>query len=276
MKRTLLITNTSSGSANGVDEQTVASSLEQAGFDVVEKRILPEQDLPSQRDLESSLIEAVAILSGDGTISNLYKKLAKWSGAILVLPGGTMNLLSRRLHGDISLAALLDALQTGTVVPKPISLIAVSDQHILTGLTVGPSTRWAEVREGMRHADLQSLAETIPAAWSETLSDEGVWVGEDTEHQFASLFVEPVDGDHLSVIAFLASNIGDMVGHGLAWLRKDFRDGPHIDLGIMCDVTISAEGITASALIDGEATELPVPIHCRAVMSEVHFLVHKQ
>ena len=101
-------------------------------------------------------------------------------------------------------------------------------------------------------------------------------MGEDTEHQFASLFVEPVDGDHLSVIAFLASNIGDMVGHGLAWLRKDFRDGPHIDLGIMCDVTISAEGITASALIDGEATELPVPIHCRAEMSEVHFLVHKQ
>jgi diacylglycerol kinase family enzyme len=232
--------------------------------------------LPSQRDLDSSSIETVAILSGDGTISNLYTKLAKWSGAILVLPGGTMNLLSRRLHGDVSLAALLEALRTGTLVPKPIPLIAVSDQHILTGLTVGPSTRWAEVREGMRHADLQSLAETIPAAWSETLSDQGVWVGEDTENQFASLFVEPVDGDHLCVIAFVASNIGDMVGHGLAWLRKDFRDGPHIDLGIMRDVTISAKGNTASVLIDGEATELPVPIHCRAEMSEVHFLVHKQ
>lgn len=276
MKRTLLITNTSSGSASGVDEQTVVASLRQAGLDVVERRVLPEQDLPAQADLDDSSIDVVAIISGDGTISNLHASLAKWSGAIFVLPGGTMNLLSRRLHGDIALMALLEELRTDSLVAKQIPLIAVADRHVLTGLTVGPSTRWAEVREGMRHADLQSLAETIPAAWSETLSDEGVWVGDDRENQFASLFVEPVDGGHLSVIGFVASNIGDMVGHGLAWLRKDFRDGPHVDLGIMGDVTISSDERAASALIDGEASELTVPIRCHAVMSEVQFLVHTQ
>lgn len=276
MQPTLLITNTNSGSASGVDEQTVVVSLRKAGLDVVEKRVLPEQDLPTKADLDDSSIEVVAIISGDGTISNLHANLAKWSGAIFVLPGGTMNLLSRQLHGDIALAALLEGLHSGSLVAKQIPLIAVADQHVLTGLTVGPSTLWAEVREGMRHVDLQTLAETIPTAWSETLSDEGVWVGDDRENQFASLFVEPVDGAHLSVIGFVASNIGDMVGHGLAWLRKDFRDGPHIDLGIMSDVTISSEGPAASVLVDGEASELTVPIRCHAVMSEVQFLVHRQ
>lgn len=273
MKRTLLITNTNSGSAGGVDEQSVVSSLKLAGLDIVETRVLPEQDLPSQKELDDKSIEVVAIVSGDGTISSLYTKLAKWGGAILVLPGGTMNLLSRRLHGDVSLDVLLENLSNGAPVPKQIALIAVAEKHILTGLTIGPSTRWAEVREGMRHADLQTLAETIPAAWSDTMSADGVWVGDDVKNQFASVFVEPVDGEHLSVIAFIASNVSDMVGHGLAWLRKDFREGPHEDLGIMREVTISSAERKASVLIDGEAFELPVPIHCSAMMSNVQFLV---
>lgn len=275
MKRTLLITNTNSGSAGGVDEQSVVSSLRLAGLDIVEMRVLPEQDLPSQKQLDDKSIEIVAIVSGDGTISSLYAKLAKWGGAILVLPGGTMNLLSRRLHGDVSLDVLLESLSKGELVPKQIALIAVAEKHILTGLTIGPSTRWAEVREGMRHADLQTLAETIPAAWSDTMSADGVWVGDDVKNQFASVFIEPVDGDHLSVIAFIASNVGDMVGHGLAWLRKDFREGPHEDLGIMREVKISSAEHKASVLIDGEPFELPVPIRCRAVMSEVQFLVKR-
>ena len=275
MKRTLLITNTNSGSAGGVDEQSVVSSLKLAGLDIVETRVLPEQDLPSQKQLDDQSIEIVAIVSGDGTISSLYAKLAKWSGAILVLPGGTMNLLSRRLHGDVSLDVLLESLSKGGLVPKQIALIAVAEKHILTGLTIGPSTRWAEVREGMRHADLQTLAETIPAAWSDTMSADGVWLGDDVKNQFASVFVEPVDGDHLSVIAFIASNVGDMVGHGLAWLRKDFREGPHEDLGIMREVTISSAERKASVLIDGEAVELPVPIRCYAAMSEIQFLVKR-
>ena len=275
MKRTLLITNTNSGSAGGVDEQAVVSSLKLAGLDIVETRILPDQDLPSQKQLDDKSIEIVAIVSGDGTISSLYAKIAKWSGAILVLPGGTMNLLSRRLHGDVSLDVLLESLSKGGLVPKQIALIAVAEKHILTGLTIGPSTRWAEVREGMRHADLQALAETIPAAWSDTMSADGVWIGDDVKNQFASVFVEPVDGDHLSVIAFIASNVGDMVGHGLAWLRKDFREGPHEDLGIMREVTISSAERKASVLIDGESFELPAPIRCCAVMSEVQFLVKR-
>ena len=275
MKRTLLITNTNSGSAGGVDEQSVVSSLKLAGLDIVETRVLPEQDLPSQKQLDDKSIEIVAIVSGDGTISSLYAKIAKWSGAILVLPGGTMNLLSRRLHGDVSLDVLLESLSKGGLVPKQIALIAVAEKHILTGLTIGPSTRWAEVREGMRHADLQTLAETIPAAWSDTMSADGVWIGDDVKNQFASVFVEPVDGDHLSVIAFIASNVGDMVGHGLAWLRKDFREGPHEDLGIMREVTISSAERKASVLIDGEAVELPVPIRCYAAMSEIQFLVKR-
>ena len=43
----------------------------------------------------------------------------------------------------------------------------------------------------------------------------------------------------------------------------------------MREVTISSAERKASVLIDGEAFELPVPIRCRAVMSEVQFLVKR-
>lgn len=272
MKRTLLIINTKSATAQTVGDEEIADFLRVGGFNIVENVSIPDSELPLCSLISDRDIEVVAILSGDGTISSLCQQLDGWPGEILVLPGGTMNLLSRRLNGELNLRELFKKLGQTDMIASTMPVVCVGKRAIFTGLTVGPSTRWGEVREDMRHGDVAAMAENIPAAWSKTMAASRVYTADSAEDRFSGIFVEPFDAGTLSVIAFRANNLGDMLGHGVAWLRRDFREGPHDDLGIMPEVTILGDEGTTGLLVDGEIEESPLPLTCSAGMTSVRFL----
>lgn len=272
MKLTLLVINSESGNAGSVDGEALATAFQASGFDLVAKVTLPTEDLPTRTCLEARSIHTVAICAGDGTISSLCSRLRGWAGEILVLPGGTMNLLSRRLHGEYNLPEMVDLLPSIHKTATPVPVIMVDDVEILTGLTVGPSTRWGKVREGIRQADVTSLSATVPEAWSETLGDHGVWLKGAQREAYAGIFMQPHDAQYISVIAFKANSIGDMVNHGLAWLRRDFREGPHDALGLMHSATVVGERAETGILVDGEYADRTLPVSCHAAMSSVRFL----
>lgn len=272
MKRTLLVINSNSGNANSVDEDVLAATFVAGGFDIQSRISLPDGQLPSRAVVEAQGFSTVAVCAGDGTVSSLCSKLAGWQGEILVLPGGTMNLLSRRLHGDHLLSELLENLPNISNPATSVPVIKVGEAEILTGLTVGPSTRWGKVREGIRQVDITSLSETVPEAWSETLGDEGVWLEGTKREHYAGIFIEPLDGQNMSVIAFKANSLGDMVNHGLAWLRHDFREGPRDELGVMPNATVVGDQLETGILVDGEYRDWTLPLTCSAAMSSVRFL----
>lgn len=275
MKRTLLIVNTNSGNAGAVDVAALKSTLGGAGLSIEHMVQLPDENCPDRAVIEKMQCEAVVILSGDGTVASICEKLRDWDGTLLVLPGGTMNLLSRRLHGEIALVELMDKLADSKLETIRIPVICLGEREVLTGLTVGPSTRWGEVREGIRQGDVAGLAQAVPEAWSETMSDDGVWVEGHERQAYAGIFVEPNDERTLSVVAFRANNIGDMLGHGVAWLRRDFREGPRDDLGAMDKVTIVGDDAETGLLIDGEYEDGHLPVTCHAGISSVNFLCVK-
>ncbi len=272
MKRTLLIINAYSGNAKAVDAAEVVAALHVCGLNVAERISIPDGDLPDPAWLDDRQIGVVAIISGDGTISSLSQQLCGWSGEILALPGGTMNLLSRRLHGELTLPQLIAQIGSAQFESSSIPIVCVGNREVFTGLTVGPSTRWGQVREGMRQGDVAGLVQAVPEAWSETLSDDGVWIEGQPREAYAGVFVEPYESGLLSVIGFRANNIGDMVGHGVAWLRRDFRDGPKDDFGAMPEVAIIGDNAETGILIDGEYEDGRLPLTCTAGMSSMKFL----
>lgn len=272
MKRSVLVVNSSSGSAGAVDLEALKTDLQAAQFDIAGEIAIPGQDCPDRAALEAMGAEAVVVLSGDGTITSLNEKLRGWQGEMLVLPGGTMNLLSRRLHGEAGAVEIVERLVGTNVTADNIPVVCLGEREVLTGLTAGPSTRWGEVREGIRHGDVSKLAEVVPEAWSETLSEQGVWVAGRPPQAYAGIFAEPYDAQQLSVIAFRANNMGDMLGHGVAWLRRDFREGPRDDMGLMQEVTIVGDEVEIGLLIDGEHESGALPLHCRPTISSIRFV----
>jgi Diacylglycerol kinase catalytic domain len=272
MKRTLLIINIKSGSANALGDEDLVRALKKADLCVEHIFHLPDDSLPDRSFVEKMGFEVVVTVSGDGTVASVCDQLSGWAGSILVLPGGTMNLLSKRLHGDQSILELLDQFAEHPLKSVSIPVIKAGTTEIFTGLIAGPSTQWGEVRESIRNLDLGELVEKVPEAWTATTTGDSVRI-QGQDGGYPAIFVEPLDNGNLGVRAFKADGVGDMLGHGVAWLRRDFREGPHDDLGEMRTVTIIDDSDNRlGLLVDGEQEKAQSPLTCTASKSSVRFL----
>ena len=110
--RPALICNTQSGSHDEAVRDQIAELCRTHGAPLVATFALPEDEIPDATELQLQRIDLLIVWTGDGTINAAAIKAAGWDGAILVLPGGTLNLLSKALHGDRPVTEILaDALQ---------------------------------------------------------------------------------------------------------------------------------------------------------------------
>ena len=72
------------------------------------------------------------------------------------------------------------------------------------------------------------------------------------EEGYAGVRMEPL-GDAMSADGYGAQGIADYVRQGIALLRRDFREGPHDELGHHRAVTCeSIDGSPIELMIDGE------------------------
>ena len=98
--QTWLLANSASGSNSPVALEKLKASLGDHGLEIANILTLPSDPLPTPGDLDAARVSSIVIYTGDGTLNAALSKLRGWTGAVLVLPGGTKNLLSKRLHGD--------------------------------------------------------------------------------------------------------------------------------------------------------------------------------
>ncbi|MFC3310523.1 diacylglycerol kinase family protein [Blastomonas aquatica] len=213
----------------------------------------PDETLPTPDKLDAAGVGILAIYAGDGTTNSALKAAAGWDGAVLILPGGTMNLLARALHGESSCEEIV-ARACAERRTRRLSTVEIGNNIAYVGVIAGPTTSWAKVRENARHTEVADLMFTaIPEAISETLSGPEVGIEGQTE-TFPAIFAAPRESS-MALCGFTASNIGEVVAHASAWLGGDFREGPRVDLGEAARATLVSEAETIGLLIDGEAAE---------------------
>jgi hypothetical protein len=198
------------------------------------------------------------VFAGDGTINSLIGALAGWSGAVLVLPGGTMNLLYHRLHGERTLDEVVAAVARGEAVLRRPGVIRCPSGNAYAGLLAGPGTSWGRVREAMREAAVVELAESAVAAIDETLTGEMIRCDDPAlgrREGYPLLCLEPGD-EAIEVVAYRAETAGEHLEQAWALIRRNFREGPHELLGTARKVRlVSTRGNPFGLLIDGEQAE---------------------
>ena len=246
----------------------------------------PDEPLPTARQLDDAGVRRLVIHTGDGTINAAASALAGWSGALLVLPGGTLNLLARRLHGNAAPEAILEAALSGSARTSPIPMIAGIDSATeiaaLVGVFAGPTTAWGDVRETLRRRDLSGLAEAVPRALNQTFDgdqvrlDDGADGEADSESvSYPAIYAEPfasADGPCLRLMGFLADGAAELFHHGFAWLGGDFRNGPNQSLGERKEAVIRCDGDSMGLLVDGERGHDGGRLMLRAVDSPLAFV----
>jgi len=245
---TWLVANDASGS----NDETALSAIEAI---LNPGRVLDagSHDLPDRRALERAGVDRLVVFAGDGTVNAVVSGLQGWGGQVLVLPGGTANLLAKALHGERGALDVLRDLER--MFPIRRSCIRSSCGLALIELLAGPGASWSDVREGLREGDVAELAaRTVEAV---RLSTVGPMVAIlepqiGREQGYAGVRLCPGD-DVMTVSGYGAETAADYFRQGLALLRRDFREGPHDDLGTHRQIVVrSLEDQPVDLMIDGE------------------------
>ncbi|HWJ71137.1 MAG TPA: diacylglycerol kinase family protein [Sphingobium sp.] len=269
MTKSLLIINPRSGSFDEALVAQLETLLADAGQPISRKLALGEADLPTAQAASAEGLDLIIILSGDGSISAAADALAGWDGTVLVLPGGTMNLLAGALHGDLAPLDIVQAWLAGTGARLRVPMIRAGEITAYAGIIAGPTALWGDVREDLRNLDLAALGASVPRALGATLDDTGVRLaGQDA--QFPAIYLEPSQTG-IEVYGIQAASAADLFRHGLAWLQGDFRDGPSERLGNHRALTLSATHARLDMLVDGEQRALHGPLDARLEPSPVQF-----
>jgi diacylglycerol kinase family enzyme len=267
--RPALICNTQSGSHDDAVRTQIVELCRAHGAPLVATFALPDGDIPDGAELKRQDIDLLLIWTGDGTINTAAQQAAGWDGAILALPGGTLNLLSKALHGDRPVSEILaDALQ-GQNRRSPIPTIKSDAGEAFITVVAGPATRWAEVRETMRQDGLIEASRAAPDALDEMMNAPGVRVGVEGKAFPAVILTPTLTG--IVAAGILTEGTGDVLRHGLAWLGGDFRNGPSEEIA-MSETIILASDQPINLEFDGELGEIASPAHFALASSAVDFI----
>lgn len=273
--RAWLIVNAASGGNTPEAVQALRESFRTHGIAVARTVNFPDDPLPAPADLAAAGVPLAAIYTGDGTLNAALTGLKGWHGAVLVLPGGTMNLLSKRLHGDFPGEEILGVVAAGGALRRRPAKIAGPCGDAYAGLMAGPGTHWGDVREALRELDIAAAASAAADAVAQSAGGTMVRLADPPlgrREGYPLLDMTP--GEHgIQINGYTATSAAEWAQHGWAILRRSFREGPHDRLGLADEVTLeNLDGSPVEVLLDGERCEGGARVTFQVAQAEVDLL----
>lgn len=250
---TWLLVNAASGSNNEAAVRELMDAF--AAAEATPQRMIdvPRDGLPRHPHLTGAGVDRIAVFAGDGTVNSVVTSLEGWDGEVLVLPGGTANLLARALHGERSAAEIVRDLPHLAIVRRPC--IRTGQGIALIEVLAGPGATWSDVREGLRDGDLPGVAASSLAAIRQSTVGPMVQIADPPlgrSEGYSGVRLEAGEAGML-VEGYGAETVADYLLQGLALLRRDYRQGPHDDLGAVPALICRSLGEgPIELMIDGE------------------------
>ena len=254
MRNVWLVTNPASGSARQLSGDALAELLAGTGARVAGRTAFPETPLPTPRELAAAGVDTLVLFAGDGTINATLCALTGWDGAFLILPGGTMNLLAKALHGDAEVAAIVAAANDARRIALPVA--DAGGRCAFVGIILGPAAHWGRARELGRRSALTRLVRAMRYAWARTFG-RGIRVAgaPGLRGRYQAVLVRPGNPE-LAISGIDARDLRSIVDLGWSWLT-----GAWLDARAVTNCTARrlrlADARPVQALFDGEAAMLP-------------------
>lgn len=257
-----LVVNPASGSNKASSAEIIAAALTDRGLRVDRVIAFPDDALPDIATLDAANIGLVVVYTGDGSVNALINHLAGWGGAVLVLPGGTMNLLAKRLHRTLGFEEIIDIVAGGGTRRGRIACVRWQEGLALADVVVGPGAKWSEVRESMRSGGIVEVAAGAIEAIRHTATGPFVKAPAILRARAEGYpLIELRPGEYgIQIDGFYAEAASDYAQQAWALLRHRFREGPHDRLGLADAIAVeSIDGSPLACLVDGEPAECPSP-----------------
>ena len=265
--KTVAFFNPKSGSAPPDARERLAAVLAEAGHagaDLVEAE---HERLEAQLgELVRTAPDLFIVWGGDGTLRAALSAAGMKTPNLLLLPGGTMNLLPRMLHGEKTWEEILRGVIHS---PRRRTLPAgeVNGQSFYCAMLAGAPARFAEARESLRRGDIGRAATEARTA-IETLNTLHLDARYANGYAFA--------GERLPTTSVIGAVIGALTraGEGMevaalanptttgalnvVWTSffTDWRNAPGVEVAPATSLDIASEdGDAIPVIADGEAVE---------------------
>jgi diacylglycerol kinase family enzyme len=263
--KTIALFNPASGSVTADGGERLRAALESAGVrdpDLVE---IDRSDGETQlRQLAAAKPDLFVVWGGDGTLRSALGVVGKATPNLVLLPGGTMNLLARSIHGEKTWEQVLSDVLAG---PKRVTLPAgdMNGETFYCAMLAGAPAHFAEARESFRRGELVKAAAEARAA-IETLGTLHLDARYRDSYTFEQGFlpqtsiigalVGPLARDHaMEVAALTEPSTGAALNVVWSSFISDWRSAPGITIVPARSLVIETEDGDIPVIVDGEAIE---------------------
>ncbi len=263
--KTIALFNPASGSVTADGGERLSAALEAAGVRGADMVEIDRSDCGTQlKSLAAQNPDLFVVWGGDGTLRSALGTVGQATPNLLLLPGGTMNLLTRSIHGEKPWDTILkDVL----AAPKRHTLPAgkVNGELFYCAMLAGAPARFAEARESLRRGELVKAA-TEAAAALDTLNTlhlnaryrDGYSFERETlpSTSVIGVLVGPLAREaKMEIAALTQPSAGSALNVVWSSFLSDWRNSPDMKVVPATSLVIEAEDGDIPVIVDGEAIE---------------------
>lgn len=249
--RVWLVANRASRSTDDTAIAELEAALQAAGATISRNSNFPAEPAPDAAALAD--VDTLVVMGGDGTINSASAAAHGWQGQVLAIPGGTMNLLPRALHGDAAPAAIVAATAGAQLVHVPV--IRCGDHTSFCRIIIGPLTRWAWARENARRGRAWRVFQAIILGLARGFIGGVRVAGQAGRHPGVLVMPTP---QGLDVALFSGKSIAAAMDVAVNWLVGDWRDAASVTAFTAPELGVGRRR-TLRCLFDGEARRIDPP-----------------
>jgi hypothetical protein len=259
-RRAFVVCNESAGSVAKGDCERLVAILSEFGLDDIERVAAPFQKSAIRHARRSDL---VVVLGGDGTARSVLAAAGAFGDPTLVLlPGGTLNMLPRALYGALEWEEALRAALTDGKVERLTGGTANGKAFFVAAM-FGAPTLVARVREAVREGRLlralRRLRLFMARAFARKLRARRRGDSWRPAHAIGVLgpsFSGNASERVLEWVRFEGRGLPDLVGLGMQAVADDWRRSGSVDVDVGDGGDIVSMGIIP-AILDGEPRTFP-------------------
>lgn len=254
-RRAFVVVNESAGGVGAGAREKLTSILLDAGIKTLDvQEEVNKLQASRKRAMQSDMI---VVLGGDGTAASAAEAFQD-GPPLVVLPGGTLNVLPHALYGDRPWPEALKAALSGGRVKRLVCAEANGRRFFVAAL-FGAPTLLAGAREAMREGKPLTAWRRMQHALNRSFS-RPIEVRPEGEKAYTEVaaagvlcpaYVGEVEGDTLEWVRLDANQLGDLARVGLRAVVGGWRDDKTIELTHAAGGRIRSSGVIPAS-IDGE------------------------
>lgn len=269
LRRVAAVVNAKSGSTDATSPERLQAILDARGLESSVVAPEPEGMADAIAEAVRAAPDALIVLGGDGTARSAAEIAGPNGPPLILLPGGTMNVLPKALYGELAWPeALAAALDHG--VARDLPGAKASDHLFFVAGIFGSPALMAPARELVREGKIGKAITRVRIAWKKAFGkrlrarrDESPMTKTEAVAVLCPL-ISKVDGARLETALLDPSDTLAAFRLGVGALTGGWRRDPAADFQA-CTTTEIYGRHDVPAVLDGETISIPAPVKVRAV-----------